>query len=266
MNSINEFSSPNFHASGDSYFEVFVLVAVAACALGWKRLTAIDLLLVLFAMHAALFAGRNIPIAAILMSMALCRMLGTAISPAYGRESRPRLVSEVLERLEMISSGMTAMESRFRGHLLVVALTIGCWAVALNGGWLWGNKVMTTTFDDRKFPVQATKFLAANGVHDHLFTIDSWSGYLIYQLYPGIRLFFDDRHDFYGESFVKEYLKAVSGDTHWKEPLDKYEVNWVLVPVNLPLTSLLRESGDWQVEYYDKVAILFRRRQPTEPR
>jgi hypothetical protein len=260
MNSIDEFSSPNFHAVGMGYFEALLLMSVAACALAWRRLEISDLLLLLFSMHAALFAARNIPISAILMCFALCRVVASAVSPAEGVRSRPAWANSLLSAIDDISTNMTGMEKQFRGHLLVIAVVVASCAVALNGGRFLGAQAMSNQFDPEIFPVQATNFIAQRGIHDHLYSTDRWSGYLIYRLYPSLHLFFDDRHDFYGEAFIREYLQPLSADPRWREPLDKYQVKWVLLPPNFPLVSLLTDDPSWKVEYRDKVAILFSRR------
>ena len=61
MNLISEFMSPNFHASGYGYFELFILLSVFGIVLAHDRVTATDLLLLLFSIHAGLYAARNIP-------------------------------------------------------------------------------------------------------------------------------------------------------------------------------------------------------------
>jgi hypothetical protein len=260
MNSIGEFQSPNFHLQGMGYFELIILLAFAGIAVAWKRLSVIDLLLVLFSLHAGLFAGRNIPIAANFMSLALAHIMASAISPVTGAETRPKWITALLETLNGVSESMKGMETQFKGHLLVIFI-MGCvTAVALNSGKIRVTQVMNTAFSEKDFPVQATEFLAQKGVHSDLFSTDAWSGYLIYKLYPGIRLFFDDRHDFYGEAFIKEYVEASGGGPHWRQILDKYHVQWVLMPADSPLVSLLRVSPDWKEEYSDKISVILSRR------
>jgi hypothetical protein len=117
-------------------------------------------------------------------------------------------------------------------------------------------------FNPRVYPVRAARFIAESGIHDHLFTSDSWGAYLIYRLYPETKVYFDDRHDFYGEAFVKQYAATVSAARLWQQPLDRRQVQWVLMPVDAPLSSLLRASSAWRAVYDDGVAILFAR----EPR
>ena len=111
----------------------------------------------------------------------------------------------------------------------------------------------------------AAEFIAQKNIRDHLFSTDSWSSYLIYRLYPEFNVYFDDRHDFYGESFVKECAKAYQGTQQWREPLDRYQVQWVLMPPDSALSSLLREEQGWRVAYDDGLAIIFARTRERRP-
>jgi hypothetical protein len=257
MNSINEFMSPNFHAAGFGYFELFILLSVVAVALAPRKLTATDLLVLLFSMHAGLFAARNIPLAAIMMCLVLGPALADLIAP--GRRACPEWVRSLLERVHEISANMGGMERQFRGHALVLVALAGCGLVALNGGRVFSTQLLSAHFDEGIFPVMATEVIAQKGVRDGLFSPDYWSGYLIYKLYPATKLCFDDRHDFYGEQFVRDYLKTTTGDWRWREMLDKNRVKWALIPAGSPLSSIMKESNAWRLEYDDGIATIFSR-------
>jgi hypothetical protein len=257
MNTINEFQSPNFHLPGYGYFEILILLSVLGVMWARERVSVADLLLVLFSIHASLYAARNIPISAILISMALGPALAEAISPKHRKQ--PRWMTSLLDTVQDISTNMGDMEKRFRGHapaLLMVAASV---AIALNGGRVGSAQVLSAHFDGQIFPVAATEFIAQKGIHDHMFNTDDWSGYLIYKLYPGLKVYFDDRHDFYGESFFREYHKASHGTLQWHEPLDQSQTRWALIAAKSPLASLLKESKDWRLEYDDGVAMVFAR-------
>jgi len=259
MNSINEFMSPNFHASGYGYFESFILLSVLGLVLARKRVTATDLLLLLFSLHAGLYAARNIPISAILMSVAIGPVLAAAISPRLNHPAHMAWISSLIDAVHDISENMASMEKQFRGHALLIVAVAASVGIALNEGRIVSATVMSAHFDEKVFPVKATEFIAQKGIHGHMFNSDDWSGYLIYKLYPTTKLYFDDRHDFYGEDFVRDYLKARNGSWQWREPLDNYKVKWVLLATETPLSSILKDSKDWHVEYDDGLAVVFSR-------
>jgi hypothetical protein len=257
MNNIDEFASPNFHVAVYGYFELFLLLVIVGAALGRDRITATGLLLLLFSIHAGLYAVRNIPIAAIVMSLMLGPLMTVAISPKSDCRSCPRWVRSLLDAGQGISDSMTNLERKLHGHVLVSAVMAASVALVLNGGRVLSKQILAAHFDEKTFPVKAAQFIAARGIRDHLFSSDTWSGYLIYKLYPGTKVYFDDRHDFYGEAFIKEYAKAFLGSRQWREPLERYQVKWVLMPTDAPLSSLLRESDDWRIDYDDGLAMVF---------
>lgn len=259
MNSITEFMSPNFHAPGYGYFEFFILLAAIAVLFRYGQITATNLLLILFAIHIGLYAARNIPISVIVLSMVFGPLVATVVSPRYSAHLQSRWVASVVDSIHEISGNLASIESSFRGHILVITIVIAVWGLALNGGLFRSKQVLSFHFDENTFPVRATEFVAKRGIKDHLFSTDTWSGYLIYRLYPKTKVYFDDRHDFYGESFIREYLKAVDGTWQWREPLDKYQISWILIPSNSSLSTILKESNDWHVEYDDGIAIVFSR-------
>ena len=123
MNTINEFMSPNFHTSGYGYFESFILLSVLGTVLAHDCVSAADLLLILFSIHAGLYAARNIPISAIIMSMSMGPLLARLLSPEGGQHSYPRWLASLLDSLRDISEGMAATEKNFRGHAFAIVVT-----------------------------------------------------------------------------------------------------------------------------------------------
>ena len=69
----------------------------------------------------------------------------------------------------------------------------------------------------KRFPVAAVDYLEKHDVQGPLVSPDYWGGYLIYRLYPRVRMVVDDRHDFYGETFLKSYLKMVHVEPGWQD-------------------------------------------------
>lgn len=259
LNSIYEFRSPNFHVDGYGYFELTILLSVVAVALARSRATVTELLLLLFAIHAGLYALRNIPISAILIALALGSLWSRANPSDAGRRSIPPFLRSIADAVRAVSENMGALEKQFRGHGLAIAVVVASAAISMNGGRVGAVQFFSAHFDETTLPVRATEFIAAKGIHDHLFSPDLWSGYLIYRLYPATKLYFDDRHDFYGQAFIEEYLKAIDGTFQWRQPLDRYQVRWVLISANSPLSTLLKESKEWHVEYDDGLATVFSR-------
>jgi hypothetical protein len=265
MNSIAEFVSPNFHDFSYEYFELFIPLVIGGVVLGRARLTPTGVLLLLISLHAGLYAARNIPISVIMMSLVLGPLLTLAVSPQANGTLAPRWLRSLVATIQEISAGMARLESQLRGHLLVAVVMVASVTLVLHGGRASSKQLLAAHFDEKSLPVRAAQFIAQSGIHSHLFSSDTWGAYLIYRLYPGTKVYFDDRHDFYGETFVKEYAEVVTASRQWREPLDRHQVQWVLMPVDSPLATVLRESPDWRPAYDDGVAILFSRAKNCGP-
>ena len=116
---------------------------------------------------------------------------------------------------------------------------------------------MDAHFDAKRFPVQAVDYLEKQGVQGPLVSPDYWGGYLIYRLYPRVRMVVDDRHDFYGEEFLKSYLKMMHVEPGWEDFLQQHQAHCAVVPKDSALANILVETPGWQPIYSDKVAVVF---------
>ena len=102
-------------------------------------------------------------------------------------------------------------------------------------------------------------------VHDHaaeilnpkarVLTTDQWADYLIYTN-PQQKVFVDGRSDFYGPEVGNEYIHVVNGQWDWDTILKKYGFNVALLPVEVPLTQLLKLRPEWQIAADDGKRIL----------
>ncbi len=94
---------------------------------------------------------------------------------------------------------------------------------------------------------------------ERLFTSDQIANYLIFRNYPRQQVFFDTRHNFYGEKLGNEYRTISEGGAAWRGLLDNYKFNFVLSPVNAPIASLLQAAGGWRILSTNGKYILFQR-------
>ena len=256
MNHIDEFLSPNFHGVAQQCFAVLLLITILALASARTRLRPTHLLVILFAAYSGLYASRNLPTSSILLTLIVAPILSQTIAAGGGR---PAWMQRCLSRMHSFSERMDNMEFRLRGHLWPVALTVFGFAVCLHQGRLGSRQIMDAQFDAKRFPVQAVNVIAQRGLRAPVFAPDYWGGYLIYRLYPQTQVVVDDRHDLYGEQFLKDYLRVTHVAPGWDRVLDEKHVALVLTPTESSLANILRETAGWQITYEDPVAALFER-------
>jgi hypothetical protein len=217
------------------------------------------LLVAVFAAYSGLYAARNLPVSSVLLVLIAAPLLSQAIAHAGVRQELAPALRGCFSRLDSFSSRMASMQSGFRGRLWpAAAVLLGLW-VCLQHGTLGSRQLMDAKFDAQHFPVQAVEVLAQRGIREPILAPDYWGGYLIYRLYPQNKVVVDDRHDLYGEHFLKQYLKVIRIEPGWDQVLDEKRVNWILVPVGSSLANLLQETPPWKTIHSDNTAMLFHR-------
>ena len=256
MDNISEFLSPDFHLLQVKAFALLLIIAFVAIAINPRRTTGRDLLLVAFAAWIGLYAARSLPIASILLTLTLAPMLGEGLKALKEQKELAAWLRRGMEKVEGFSSRTVAMEELFNRHVLAAVAAglitvIACSAKA--------DSLKTMHFDDQHLPVQAAGYMAAHNIRDHFYSPDSWSGYLIYRLYPQIHVMLDDRHDFYGEAFLRDCLKVWHVGYGWQQMLDTYDVQWVVIPADSSLSNTLKIASGWTVIHDDHTAIIFER-------
>lgn len=256
MNHIDEFLSPNFHGVAQQCFATLLLITILALASARARPRPTHLLVILFAAYSGLYASRNLPTSSILLTLIVAPILSQTMAAGIGS---PAWMQRLFSRMHFFSERMDKMEFRARGHLWPLALTVFGLAVCLHQGYLGSRQIMDAHFDAERFPVQAVNAIAQDDNRAPIFAPDYWGGYLIYRLYPQTLVVVDDRHDLYGEQFLKDYLRVTRVAPGWDKVLDSKQVTRVLAPAESSLANILRETTGWQIRYQDKVAVLFER-------
>jgi hypothetical protein len=254
MDHIEEFQSPNFHGVAAKCFAVMVLVAILALwrmptlrrkeravRVGQPRLS--EVLIILFAVYAGLYAARNIPVSGILLAMVVGPWLSD-VPVARGFSER-----------------MSAIERELRGHVWVLAAVVVAFLIVVNGGRVGGNEVMDAHFDAARMPVGAVDFLLQRKSDGPIFSPDYWGGYLIYRMNRSAdaapRAVVDDRHDLYGEEFLKGYLKVIHVEEGWRNSFFYGQAGFLVFPRNAALTNALIGDSRWREIYRDETAVVF---------
>jgi len=240
MDHIDEFQSPNFHGIAQKCFLALLLIAIATLAARGRKLRPSELLLVLFAVYAGLFASRNIPVSSVLLVLMVGPLLPSLQSCGFVQR-------------------MSAVDSHLRGHLWPIFATAAVLLIAANGGRLGSSQWMDAHFGAKRMPVEAVNFLERSGARAAVLSPDYWGGYLIYRLYPHNPVVIDDRHDFYGEPFLRLYLKMVHVEPDWDEFFKIHRVDCLLLPRSAALTTVISATPGWKPVYSDDVAIVFMR-------
>jgi len=259
MNHIDEFLSPNFHGVAQQCFVAILLIAVVALAFAGKKLTLSQLLVLLFAAYSGLYASRNLPVSSLFLTLIVAPLLTQAVCSATSNSDLSFWLRSWFSKWASFGDRMGTVETHFRGHAWpLLAVTAGL-LVCAQQGRAGAQQWIDAHFDTTRFPVQAVDAMVQRNIREPVFAPDSWGGYLIYRLYPQNKVFVDDRHDLYGEQFLKDYLKTLRLTPEWADFLNQRRVKWVLVPAESALANMLSLTQEWRVVYRDGASVLFER-------
>ena len=98
----------------------------------------------------------------------------------------------------------------------------------------------------------------SNNSKCRIFHSPNEGGVIIYYLWPQVRVYLDDRNQFYGEERYKEYINIRSLGDDWQKQFEKYNFNYVLEHPKQPIVQELSKLG-WQKVIEEKELILLKK-------
>lgn len=149
-------------------------------------------------------------------------------------------------------------------------------ALALMGILIYGYKVLskdplTLTFPRTSdpgvkasfhYPVAAVEFLQKNNFSGNILNEFTWGEYLIWSLHPACKVAMDGRYEtVYGEDLCRLHKDFYFGRPGWRQILEQFPPDLILVDPRSKVYPLLQEAPDWRQAYKDDGAALFL---PTE--
>jgi hypothetical protein len=250
---VDEFLSPSFHHPLAIFFEPALALGMAAAFwhLGRRRFHYV--LLLAGSAHLALMSARNLPLYLVVATPVVALALEEWLTAA-ARAQLPGSMRRLLSGFTRLAARIGSIDRVTR--IPVTALLAGAVLTAMLFSPAAAGKCRAE-FDGRLFPAGAMAALAAPRAR--IFTFDQWGDYLIYRLYPNIRVFVDGRSDFYGAEFEQICQNVLNVHHDWEWQLGRYAVDTVLLRAEDPLAGALKETGRWRVTYDDGFAIVFRR-------
>jgi hypothetical protein len=247
---IAEFASISFRHPLAPFFELMLLLGAATAFWSIVQRRFVSFLLLAGYTHLALLSIRNIPLFMIIAAPAVGLALAEWLR-LLQQETAGSPLHRVFRGINSLSARLTAADAGPHWHLA------GPVAIFMIGVMMYGHAPsphFQAEYDPRIYPVAA---LAALRDSDRIFSSDTWGGYLVYRRYPA-RVFVDGRSDFYGPAFEAEYADVLSARYNWEAVLAAYGVDTVILAVDAPLSSTLKNSSNWRAVYDDGVAIVFR--------
>jgi hypothetical protein len=247
LDNIQEFQSISFHNPAAIFFELMLLLAVAAACWFLQAGRITPALLSVVWIHLALLSARSIPLFLILASPMVAEWLNEMLK----RLQSLHVIGSVFKTVAEICDELKPLERAPRAYLLSGLATL-----LLAALFATGAKGFESQFDADSFPVQAIP-VVEQSTAQRIFTYDQWADYLIYRLYPKKPVFMDGRSDFFGMPFVTATQHILSARYDWKAQLQKYGVDMILLKPDAPLCAVLKISPDWAMRFDDGKVLVF---------
>jgi tetratricopeptide (TPR) repeat protein len=110
-------------------------------------------------------------------------------------------------------------------------------------------------------PVAAADYLESIGMRGGVFNTYSSGAYLVYRLYPKVRVGMDSRNDVYGEDLYREYTRALTDADALAAMLKRIEAGAILLewPNQGMMTAAaaVHRLKSWTPVYFDDVAVVY---------
>lgn len=256
VNHTMEYLSPDFHEPSTWAFLLLAGLCMVSFGLQSEKKSAARIFLVTAWIVMALYSARNIPLFAIVAAPFLAEMWGDWLKRYNNRIG-------LITRLQALEGRLFQMEQSLKGWFLPGLVLVLSGILLLNGAVLSFSGT-ANAFDPIKFPVGAVNWMSDHQMEGNGFNYFTWGGYLLYRLYPEQRVFIDGQTDFYGEALTRQYDQFFSLGVGWEKVLEQYSIQWVLIPVDTPFSSVMKNRPGWTVLYEDQTAVLIAVDNPTK--
>ena len=217
-----------------------MLIALAICVLAAPSPEDLGLVGAAFLLSAgALYAVRNVALAAIVIAAPLARHAGLLVSRLEGRKP------------DACGRGRVTSPMRPTLQALVVAAAV---ALAVRTG-LFSSTLKTAAAE----PVGAVEFMRAHELYGNVLCAYAWGVYVIWHQAPRSRVFMDSFEIMFPRKVRNDYLTVNDARPGAARVLNEYPNNFVLMPTGSPGYTVMMAQQRWRLIYRDPVAALFAR-------
>jgi len=243
LHKMAEYVSPNFNSpsSGAGVFEFLILSLFLLISRKSHKISLLELTLLIFFLYQSLHAVRHIFLFCLLAVPILAREL-TQIINRHDNWLTRRSQEIVFEQQKLKSDRLWI--PLICMMLIILSLT----ATDLFKKDLYGQHLTSGAGAYIKNNIE--KFTTP-------FNTVNIGGALIYHFWPEMKVFGDDRSDFYGDDFyLDEYLEILLVRSKWEDSLKKYGITSAIVS-NQRLSTLMKASPNWRIAYQDEKNTIF---------
>ena len=225
-------------------FAVSIVITILMLAFGRRRVTLIEVILLLFFLLAGFKTVR----------MVLW----------WGMVSAPILAAQFCS-LEPVAARLSRQAPRSENECLpvnILFLVVMVVAVISFLPWLRPYHPIAharNLVDPQTEPVQIADYIEREGLKGKMYNDPNWGSYLIWRLWPKYQVFADNRIHLIPEDIWGDVSDVHYGLGNWDKVLDKYDVSWLVLSKvdNRRTIEFIRDHPKWKNVYEDEVGAIF---------
>jgi hypothetical protein len=113
-------------------------------------------------------------------------------------------------------------------------------------------------------PADLAVYLREHPISGQVFNTMEVGDYLLWAGPRDLKLFMTSRVELAPREVWKTYFATINGSTEWKDHLDRYGVNAIILDKldRKSLINEIKEDGNWKRDYEDNVAVVYLRKKP----
>lgn len=116
-----------------------------------------------------------------------------------------------------------------------------------------------------QYPTGAVTFIQRHALTGNLLADFDWGEYLLWTLYPQVRIAIDGRYEtVYPEKVVRPYMDFIFARADWQRFLQDYPPDMILIKNNSRICKLLQADANWRQVFADAGSVLLVRRDLSE--
>jgi len=192
----------------------------------WEKKKFSETILLIIASAMGLAAVRNTPLFVIIALPCMADHIDAGLRRLYGHARRTKPVS----------GGILLVS-----EICIVCLSFLFFAKGVPDRW-------QIVLDKDPLPVQTVSFIKTNSLKGNLWVPLHYGGYVLFHLYPGIRVSIDGRMEMvYPRDVVKANMTFAYQGTQkkWKKILHRYGADFALVERDNPAVAEMEADPDW---------------------
>jgi hypothetical protein len=215
-----------------------MLSALVICLVAAPSLEDFGLVAAAFLLSAgALYAVRNVALAAIVIAAPLARHASSLAAPGRKLE------------ISATRAGRLRLHAPIQGVMVALAI-----ALAIHQG-LFSSTLRAAEAE----PVGAIEFMRTHHLCGNVLCAYAWGVYVIWHQAPRSRVFIDSFEIMFPRKVRNDYLAFNDARRGAEHVLNEYPNDFVLMPTGAPAYTLMMAQASWRLIYRDPVAALFAR-------